>query len=206
MPTIQFVPAVVVRHVRQDTGGKSLLFLSMRPWQEAAVGLIVFGPAPTYTDGKLAVTVRTLEPDTYRAAAGQFAADLARKSQLVGTHAEAARSLFEKTLNRIKVLQPVGDIVVGLAAASESIYFRFYNPQGHETHLEVFYTKDDEDDQVEAVTTVYRSEAVVLKRFGTLEQVFGHLAAILPPDYPLTPTFVHELSLAVGTTAHEPIY
>jgi|GEM_PF-4672476 len=213
MPFINLppLPTVEVRLTFKDMSGQSFCqsFSSGLLSQKEMLGAVTFGSVhvPTYTDRKHSVVVlRAQKTDTYEILAKQFAADLTRKGYMVGENAKAAELFFEKTLDLIKELPPCEGVVVGLAAASKSIYFRFYHPGNYKTHLEVFYTKDDEEDNIEAVTTVYENKTVVLKQFGALKEVFDHLRSILPASYLKTATSIHGLSSAFGTAANEPLY
>ncbi|UPK68307.1 hypothetical protein [Chitinophaga filiformis] len=103
----------------------------------------------------------------------KFELDLLRKKHLIEGYEVEARSYFNNALSFISTLRP-SNIIVNLTN-DHSIYFRFYNVPLIETHLEVFYTKDSEDDFVEAVLTTYHNDEVVLKQFGETKNVFALL-------------------------------
>lgn len=103
----------------------------------------------------------------------KFELDLAKKSHLVAGHVEHIRSYFNQAVSSISTLIPT-NVIVNLTD-NNSIYFRFYNVPLIETHLEVFYIKDSEDDFVEAVLTSYQNEEIILKQFGLFNDVFSSL-------------------------------
>ncbi len=88
--------------------------------------------------------------------------------------------LFSKTINNIHSLKPIKTIF--RATDSESFYFRFYTELNKVIHLEVFYVKENDDDNIEAVTTIYENNIVLLKEYGLFENVFEKIREAIFTD------------------------
>lgn len=77
-------------------------------------------------------------------------------------------ALYFKTLNQLIKLEPTQ--IFPSLTADESIYLRFYTSNNEEIHLEVFYDCEEEGD-IEAVVSIYDGHKLLLKDFGSVEQV-----------------------------------
>ena len=76
--------------------------------------------------------------------------------------------LYFKTLNNLIKLNPTQ--IFPSLTPDDSIYLRLYTTENEEIHLEVFYDCEDEED-VEAVASVYDGHKLLLKYYGSVEQV-----------------------------------
>lgn len=107
----------------------------------------------------------------------KFASEKEKYKSVIKGNEDKVQDFFNKTLDNIMLTNPIS-LSLGLTR-SESIYFRFNNFSLYETHLEIFYTKENDDDITEAVTTVYKNNEVVLKQYGQLNEVFHDLKKTL---------------------------
>lgn len=98
----------------------------------------------------------------------KFESDLTRLQNFVGENSKDARLAFSKAIIEISNYDP-NNIIINLTD-SKSIYFRIYKSPNYEAHFELFYS-NEENDGVEVVATVYNKDQVILKTFGTLEEV-----------------------------------
>ncbi len=108
-----------------------------------------------------------------------FTKDLRRLKSFVEGYEINARTAFSRAIIEIDALNPT-NIICGLTD-SKSIYFRIYHKNNFETHLEVFYLID-EDDDVEAVSTIYKNDQVVLKTFGAFHHVLNGIRKVTSPS------------------------
>jgi len=99
----------------------------------------------------------------------KFKSDIEQYPELIGDNLNDANQFFNKTL---ELLSPIGpDNIVFSLTNSESLYFRIYKGN-KEINLEVFYSKYDDDDNIEAVVNVYEKESLCNSDFGSLTDLF----------------------------------
>jgi hypothetical protein len=108
-----------------------------------------------------------------------FEQNLNRLKDVIGAQESHVRAVFSRATDEIITLSPT-NLIVGLTD-SNSIYFRIYSNAIFETHLEVFYT-DDDNDGIEAVATVYKSDDVLIKTFGSLDDVMAKVRNAVSPS------------------------
>jgi len=111
----------------------------------------------------------------------KFLADIKSLNHFVDGYQSEAVKMFSKSLIHIAVLTP-SNLIVGLTA-TQSIYFRFYTNLGYETHLEVFFNKEDEvQDNIDAVVSLYQNDVIKLKKFGSLNSIMSSITHVIKPE------------------------
>lgn len=99
----------------------------------------------------------------------KFKSDIEQYPELIGDNLNAVNQYFNKTLELLSPIFP--DNIVFSLTNSESLYFRIYKGN-KEINLEVFYSKYDSDDNIEAVVNVYEKESLCNSNFGSLTDLF----------------------------------
>lgn len=102
----------------------------------------------------------------------KFENDVKQYPHLVEGNYNSAKQYFSKTLELLSPLNP--DNIVFSLTTSESLYFRIYKGK-KEITLEVFYSKYDADDNIEAVVIVSENDKPVSKDFGILSEIFNNI-------------------------------
>lgn len=106
----------------------------------------------------------------------KYISDKIRYKDLIANNETVTDSFFYKVLEKLSYLNP-SKIIFSLTDAN-SIYFRFYK-FSKEINLEVFYTKDYIDDDIEAVISVYDRDFLIVKDYGTIDSIFKKLNEVL---------------------------
>ncbi len=101
----------------------------------------------------------------------KFAIDTSQFPELISENPERANLFFSKTIELLSAYNP-SNIVFSLTT-SDSLYFRIYKGS-KEIHLEVFFSKYEKDDNIEAVISKYENDDLLIKDFGTLNDVFNN--------------------------------
>lgn len=102
----------------------------------------------------------------------KFSYDILQYPELLGQNYELATQYFTKTINALSTLAP--DNIVFSLTHSDSLYFRIYKGN-KEINLEVFYTKTDDEDEIEAVVNTYENEVLTISEFGRLEKIIENI-------------------------------
>lgn len=104
----------------------------------------------------------------------KFNDDLHRLSDFVDGNEVSAIDHFARVIYEVSLHNPK-NLIVSLTD-SHSIHFKIFNDIDFETHLEVFYLTEDEEEEdinIESVLTIFKNEQEFVKGFGTLDQVLS---------------------------------
>lgn len=103
----------------------------------------------------------------YEKIKSKFYTDVKRLSRFVEDHFNEAEAFFFRASSVILASQP-SNIILSLTD-SKSLHFKIYNGPNFETHLEVFYCPESEDDNIESVISIFENDREVYKNYGGLD-------------------------------------
>ncbi|MCB0522830.1 MAG: hypothetical protein KDD27_28050 [Saprospiraceae bacterium] len=131
----------------------------------------------------------SVKSDVHQTLILKFKADCKKYKALV-PNPQNALKLFKKIISQLSN-ETLAELVFSLTD-SESIYFRF--PLGDSlsrAHLEVFYSMDNDMDEIEAVVNIYHKDKIVAKNYGSLEkaiEIINDNYYDHTPDFDLKPS------------------
>lgn len=99
----------------------------------------------------------------------KFESDIKNNPELIARDSDSARLFFNSTIELLSGIAP--DNVIFSLTNSDSLYFRIYKGD-KEINLEVFYIKEDETDDIEAVVNIFENDTLILSNFGRLRDLF----------------------------------
>ena len=116
----------------------------------------------------------------------KFNLDKIRLARFIKNNDKELEDYFKKAVLNILELNP--DNIVFSLTSSQSINYRIYK-DNFEVHFEVFYTKDDADDKIEAVYSIYRNDTIIKNGYGALIDSINELKSmiVIKKTYQLKP-------------------
>lgn len=105
----------------------------------------------------------------YEKIRSKFYSDSSRLGRFIDGYFNEAEGFFYNASSIILATKP-SNVIFSLTD-SKSLHFKIFNSPNFETHLEVFYSKDDENDSIEGVISIFENEIEIYKDFGELNSI-----------------------------------